>query len=72
MNSPAQGEFIGPGARRGEALKKQPTSFPSAQPNIAGDTIPITTTNHPMQSTNYHVPSVVYGSQISIRRWLQG
>ena len=29
-----------------------------------------TTTNHGVQSMNYHVPSVVDGSPISVRRWL--
>jgi hypothetical protein len=29
-----------------------------------------TTTTHGVQSMNYHVPSVVDGSPISVRRWL--
>src|SRR3974390_3504495 len=44
--------------------------FPSAQPDIGRDDMSKTTMNHAVQSMNYHVPSVVDGSQISVRQWL--
>jgi alpha-beta hydrolase superfamily lysophospholipase len=42
----------------------------SAQPHFGGDDMAKLTTNHDVQSMNYHVASVVDGSAISVRQWL--
>jgi predicted alpha/beta-fold hydrolase len=44
--------------------------FQSSQLDIGGDAMAKTTTNHGVQSMNYHVASVVDGSAISVRQWL--